>query len=252
MTPVLFDIIVSVIILLSAGIAWYRGLIREVLTIIGLGLAALVTIKGGPMMVPYMNKWMNVTEDGGEKAAEMVTDGMGSDATSAEAMRGAVYESDLIWGILSPGVAAQAAAYGSVFIGTFVVVALISFFLSRSIQELGLTVIDKSAGFIFGVARGFALVFLPYAAAFIMMNGDDNMFKWVRNSVSGEVMKTSYIWAEKRFDISDMVESRGDKLEIKMNKETVDNIRRNMTEAEIELQEALKREELIRDKNSHQ
>jgi len=121
------DIIVLVILLISAGIAFMRGFIREVLTIAGVigGLAAAYF--GAPILKPHMRGWFGVEE-------------------------GVVPER--LFGILPYDVLADALSYGLIFIIVVTVLSFVSHSLAEWARRTGLGAIDRSLGFLFGLIRG--------------------------------------------------------------------------------------------------
>lgn len=55
MTPAILDIAVIVILLLSTLIAYFRGIIREIFTIIGLLAASFISYKFGHLLIPQFD-----------------------------------------------------------------------------------------------------------------------------------------------------------------------------------------------------
>ena len=64
MTPDALDIAVGGIILLSIVFAYFRGIVKEIFTLLGLGLAGYTAYKGGHILIPEFNKWLQVPEEG--------------------------------------------------------------------------------------------------------------------------------------------------------------------------------------------
>ena len=58
MTPAMLDGFFAAVLLISMLVACFRGLIREVFTIIGLVVSSVAGIKGGPLLVPFYNDWL--------------------------------------------------------------------------------------------------------------------------------------------------------------------------------------------------
>jgi uncharacterized membrane protein required for colicin V production len=218
-TPAVFDLTIFLILFLSTVIACWRGLIRELFTIVGLGASALGAWKGGRFLVPVFNDWLGVTQDGGEKAAETVSKGTNADAASQTAIDAAHAKAELILGIISPSLFAKLCAYGSAFLIVFLLMSLISFFISRSVQEMGLGVVDKLAGAVFGLARGFLLIFLPYLVCFAVAGKTTEKFpEWATNSTSLPILENIYAYADERVDIGKFVEDHGSELVLKFDK----------------------------------
>lgn len=136
------DIVVGVIILISAAIAFLRGFIREVLTIAGVVGGVLAAIFLGPKLAPLFRSWFGV-EDG--KAPEKLFDMVPMD------------------------VAADATAYAAIFIIFVIAISVMSHFIASGAKAMGLGPIDRTLGVLFGVVRGFVLLGLFYLPFHLMM-----------------------------------------------------------------------------------
>ena len=134
-SDMIFDILVLVVLLISAGIAFMRGFIREVLTIAGVlgGLAAAYF--GGPLLIPFMRGWLGVEQG---------------------------VEPERLFGILPYDVLADILSYGLIFIIVVIVLSIISHTLAESARAIGLGAVDRTLGFIFGLVRGILLLGLLY------------------------------------------------------------------------------------------
>ncbi|MGQ0527918.1 MAG: CvpA family protein [Alphaproteobacteria bacterium] len=135
----IIDLIVIVIVLISALIAFMRGLIREVLTIAGVlgGLAA--SYFGGPFLKPLMRGWFGVTEE-------------------AEPAR--------LFDIIPYSLLADALSYGLIFIIVVIILSIISHTLAETARALGLGPVDRTLGVVFGILRGvflLGLMYLPFS-----------------------------------------------------------------------------------------
>lgn len=150
----IIDIIALVILLISAGIAFMRGLIREVLTIAGVvgGLAAAYF--GAPLLIPYMLGWFGVEEG---------------------------VEPERLFGVLPYDIVATALSYGLIFIVVVVVLSLISHSLAEWAKSNGLGAIDRSFGFLFGLLRGILLLGVLYMPVHLFVN-DETKKSWFANS----------------------------------------------------------------------
>jgi membrane protein required for colicin V production len=148
----IIDIIVLVILLISAGIAFMRGFIREVLTIAGVvgGLASAYF--GAPHLQPHMRGWFGVEE-------------------------GVVPER--LFGVLPYDVLADVLSYGLIFIVVVTVLSFISHSLAEWARRTGLGAIDRSMGFLFGLIRGILLLGLLYLPVhlFVEAEAKENWFK---------------------------------------------------------------------------
>lgn len=136
------DIIVGVIILISAAIAFLRGFIREVLTIAGVVGGVLAAIFLGPRLAPLFRGWFGVEEG---KAPEKLFDMVPMD------------------------VAADATAYAVIFIIFVIAISVLSHFIASGVKAMGLGPVDRTLGVIFGVVRGFVLLGLFYLPFHLMM-----------------------------------------------------------------------------------
>ena len=57
-----FDVIVLIVLLVSALIAFLRGAIREMLTILGVVGGMAAAWYAGPLLIPHMEGWLGVQE----------------------------------------------------------------------------------------------------------------------------------------------------------------------------------------------
>lgn len=119
----LVDGIVLAVIVLSAILAYARGLVRESLSIIGWILAALTAFAFAPTVEPLVRE------------IPVVGDVLG---TSCEL------------GIL--------AGFAVVFVIALLVISLITPFIAGVVQGSALGPVDQGLGFLFGVARGVLLI----------------------------------------------------------------------------------------------
>lgn len=143
----ILDIVVVVVLFISAIIAFLRGLIREVLTIAGVagGLAAAYFL--GPILIPIMRSSLGI-----------------GDVTGAEEM-------EKFFGILPQDVVADALSYGLIFIIVVILLSVISHFAAESVKKIGLGAIDRTFGFIFGLLRGILILGLLYMPAYLFIDG---------------------------------------------------------------------------------
>ncbi len=132
------DIVVAVILFLSMLVAWFRGFIREVLTILGLGGAAVGALYGSPYIIPSLSKWMI-----GDKSADEAR----------------------LFSIIPYEFIAIGLAYLFVFIVVFILLSLATHWLSKTAKEAGLGALDRSLGVLFGLLRAVILIgllFIPF------------------------------------------------------------------------------------------
>ncbi len=142
----IFDILVLAALLISAVIAFFRGFIREILTILGVvgGLAAAYF--GGPALSPVVRGWFG---DGGNE---------GEGDTAAR-----------LFGLIPYDMAADAISYGAIFIVVVIVLSVASHLLSGWAKAIGLGAVDRTFGVIFGLVRAvviLALLYLPVSLFF--------------------------------------------------------------------------------------
>jgi len=131
----IIDLLVIIVLLISAGIAFMRGFIREVLTITGVvgGLAAAYF--WAPLLKPHMRGWFGVEEG---------------------------VEPERLFDILPYDVLADVLSYGLIFIVVVTVLSFISHSLAEFARRIGLGAVDRSMGFLFGLVRGVLLLGLIY------------------------------------------------------------------------------------------
>lgn len=141
----ILDIVVLVVLLISAGIAFMRGFIREVLTIAGVAGGLAGAWFCGPVLVPFMNGWLGV-EDGVDPA--------------------------LLFGILPYDLLSQILSYGLIFILIVIILSFASHMLAEAARSIGLGAIDRTLGFLFGLIRGVLLLGLLYLPLHLFANHD--------------------------------------------------------------------------------
>ncbi|MEM6390737.1 MAG: CvpA family protein, partial [Pseudomonadota bacterium] len=123
----IIDGIVALVILLSALLAYSRGLVREALAIGGWIVAAIVAYMFAPQVEPLV------------KEVPVISDLIGDNCELA-----------LIVGA------------GAVFAAALIVMSLITPVFSSAVQRSAVGGIDQGLGFLFGVARGILLVAIAY------------------------------------------------------------------------------------------
>lgn len=152
------DLIVIVVVLLSAGLAFFRGFIREALTILGVVGGLLAAYQFGDDVVPIFNSWLGVSND----------------PNSLESQR-------QFAGVIGYDQLAKVLAYACVFILVVVVLSIVSYFLSRGAEKIGLGMIDRTFGVIFGIARGILILGLIYLP-FQMFLAEEEKEEWFSGS----------------------------------------------------------------------
>lgn len=131
---------------ISGLLAMYRGLTRELLSILSWVVAALVALWG----------FLNL-----RKFAEEMAQQMGTQVPIA-----------------------QIVISGMLFLFVLIVVHLITARISDSILDSRVGMIDRILGFLFGVVRGFILVVIPYMLFSWFIPDLDTRYDWIGRSVS--------------------------------------------------------------------
>ncbi|WP_424926992.1 CvpA family protein [Amaricoccus tamworthensis] len=133
----LVDGIVLVVILLSAVLAWSRGLVRECLSIAGWVIAAVVGYTFAPTFEPLIRE------------VPVLKDLIG---TNCEL------------GILG--------GFALAFVLALVIVSIFTPIISGAIQNSALGPVDQGLGFLFGVLRGFVLIIVALVIYDQVMGAD--------------------------------------------------------------------------------
>ncbi len=149
------DGVVAGAVIISAILAYSRGLVREVLAIVGWGVAAAVAFIFAPSAEPLI-KEIPFVRDLVEKSCEL--------------------------SILS--------AFAAVFAVALIIVAIFTPIFAGAVQRSAIGGIDQGLGFLFGVARGALLV----AVAFILYDRivpEDQGMAMVNDSKSRIIMAST-------------------------------------------------------------
>lgn len=152
----IIDIVVIAVLLISAAIAFARGFIREVLTILGVVGGVVAAYSLGGLASVYTRQWMGVQEGA---------------------------EPEKLFDIVPYNLVADALAYGGVFILVVITLSILSHFLAESVKSLGLGAIDRTFGVIFGLARGALLLGLLYLPVY-MLADKETKASWFEGSRS--------------------------------------------------------------------
>lgn len=145
----IFDLVVIAALLISSLIAFLRGFIREVLTVLGVIGGTFAAIALGPKFAPVVEGWLN-NGHAPEQAAKA-----GETAAKAE-------EAGRLFGILPYNMAADLIAYGGVFVVVVILLSVISHMMAGFARKAGLGMVDRTLGIFFGIARALILLALPY------------------------------------------------------------------------------------------
>ena len=163
---VFFDIGVLLVLLISAGVSFFRGFIREVLTIVGVIGGLLAALMFGKTVAPYVRGWFGITEanDGGK-----------------------------LFDLIPMTMVADGCAYIGIFLIVFIILQLFSHFISASAKAVGLGPVDRTLGVIFGLARGVLLLgilYLPFNAIL----PEENKRTWFEGSATALYIETTSNW----------------------------------------------------------
>ncbi len=139
----IIDIVVGAVVLISAIISFLRGLIRELLTIIGVVGGFFAALFFGPKLSPLFQDWFGIVE--GEEIGKL-------------------------FDIVPMNIVADVCAYASVFIVVVIILSLISYFSANAVKATGMGPIDRTLGVIFGILRAVVLLGLLYLPFHLLMS----------------------------------------------------------------------------------
>jgi membrane protein required for colicin V production len=162
----IFDIVVLLVLLISALHAFWRGFIREVLTILGAigGVFAAITFAG--QLRPVTNGWLSVKE--GEKVTKL-------------------------FDIIPMDLVSSALSYGLIFILVFGILTFISHLIAEQVRALGLGAVDRTLGVVFGLARGVLVLMIFYLPVYIVID-QKNKDDWFKESKTYVYVDTGTKW----------------------------------------------------------
>lgn len=150
----IFDTIVIAVLLISALHAFWRGFIREVLTIFGAIGGLMAALAYGDNLRPLMDTWLGV---GGEENAAKLFD---------------LIPMTLVSAVL---------AYAAIFIVIFGVLSFISHLIAEQVRALGLGAVDRTLGVVFGLIRGLLILGIFYLPVYIVMDQETKK-EWFKES----------------------------------------------------------------------
>jgi membrane protein required for colicin V production len=116
------DIFLMAVMLISGLLAMVRGFMREVLSIAAWGAAAIAAIWCFPRLLPYATQYL------------------------------ASWNEWVVKGIV----------LGGVFLGTLILVSIVTVKISDKILDSRIGALDRSLGFLFGLARGLIIVVVAF------------------------------------------------------------------------------------------
>ncbi len=147
----LLDIILLVVMLISAILAMVRGFMREILSIASWAAAAILTIYAYPKLLPIAKQYVN------------------HDFVAA--------------GIVIAGV----------FLGTLLIVSVITIKISDMILDSRIGALDRTLGFLFGLGRGLIIMVVAFMF-FTWLVPEKSQPKWVSQAKSWPVLDGTGRW----------------------------------------------------------
>jgi len=151
----IIDLVVGFVVLVSAGISFFRGVIREVLTIAGVVAGLFAAVLFGKSLSPIFKNWLGVDPEA--ETPEKLFD------------------------IVPMPIVADICAYAAIFILVVIIVSLISHFASGAVKAMGLGPIDRTLGVVFGIVRAMLLLSLLYLPFHKLMS-DESKEEYFGNS----------------------------------------------------------------------
>lgn len=145
------DIVVAIVLLMSAFLAYSRGFVQEVLSVGGWVGAAFITIYGFGYVQPYAREII---------AIELLA--------------------DLVAGVI-------------VFVVVLAVLSLLTRAISKRVQDSALNALDRSLGFLFGLARGAVVLCLVYLGISWMIPPAEQP-AWLKDARTMPVIETGAHW----------------------------------------------------------
>src|SRR5438128_2975792 len=147
----LLDLILLVVMLISALLAMVRGFMREVLSIASWAAAALLTLYAYPRLKPIVLQY---------------------------------FSNDIV---------ASAITIGGVFLGTLLIVSVITIKISDTILDSRVGALDRTLGFLFGLARGLVIVVVAFLF-FAWLVPAKTQPAWVANAKSKVMLQRTGDW----------------------------------------------------------
>ncbi|MBH64421.1 MAG: hypothetical protein CL569_18630 [Alphaproteobacteria bacterium] len=140
------DVGVLVVLIISALLAFARGLIKETLSVVGWVGALFAVLYVFPVLQPFARDFIPVD-----------------------------ILADAITGIL-------------IFLIALVAISIVSYAIAKRVRESSLNAIDRSLGFLFGVARGAVVVCIAYLVLVQLVPMSDHP-NWIREAKSLETVE---------------------------------------------------------------
>src|SRR6188508_3444922 len=150
--PITFlDLILLVVMLISAMLAMIRGFMREILSIAAWAIAAIATVYSYSRLLPVAKSYFN---------------------------------NDYV---------ATAAVVGGVFLGTLLIVSILTVRISDMILDSRVGALDRTLGFLFGLGRGLLIVVVAFLF-FTWLVPDKQRPDWVTGAKSRVVLQGTGDW----------------------------------------------------------
>ena len=150
MPVTILDLVVIGVVLISALLAAVRGFTREVLAIASWIAAAAVAWLFHPQLVPFIQQYIP--------------------ASSAQ------------------GTIALVASIAALFLGTLIVVSLITARISDFVLDSRIGALDRTLGFVFGAARGLLLAVIGYVF-FTALVGNEKLPAWAKDAKATPILE---------------------------------------------------------------
>ncbi len=202
------DIIVGAVLLVSAIISFIRGLIREVLTIFGVGGGLVASYFLGGSISGLVEGWITPEESNFEL----------EDTASK------------LFDIIPYPLAADLLAYAAVFIVVVGVLSVASHFLAEGLKKMGLGAIDRTLGVIFGLIRGVLVLGFLYLPIYMLAQAETKN-SWFKGS-------RTYVYLEKTSGmISEFLPKQDSQMQIeedsKPNKHDIFDTRKTLEKLDV-------------------
>ena len=152
------DVALLAVLALSGMVAMYRGLTRELLSIVSWAVAASAVV----YFIRYHRAFA-------EEVAKQFSNPV---------------QTSYIY-------VAQVAIGGIIFLVVLVIVHLITSRISDTVLDSRVGAIDRILGFAFGVVRGFVLVVIPYMFYESFVPNESQQAPWVRDAISRPYIKST-------------------------------------------------------------
>lgn len=147
----IIDIIIAAVLFLSALIAFFRGFVREVLTLCGFIGALIIAFFMAPQFQGITHGWFDVGED------------------------------DVLFGIIPTTVAIDVGTFSAIFLVALILLTLIAHAISHGLHAAGLGALDRTLGVLFGIMRGLFLILIFYLP-FYFTASDGQKEEWFESS----------------------------------------------------------------------